>query len=167
MLQEASIVAQTDIACGFRNIASSVAVAHRAIERHASTRYTCIRNQSRQTRTSAAMRLTRQFRILVTLVMVCLAGTSAAQPADPIAPYRAIRDAFIEGYRVRGSLDRGRLLPAAAGLRALAAASTGELRARAMLELGTVERLQDQYAGAVAILTAAARSAEVLGVRDV
>lgn len=112
------------------------------------------------------MRLGRQFRILVTMVMVSLAGTSVAQPTDPVAPYRAIRDALIDGYRIQGSIDRSRLIPAVAGLQSLAAASSGELRTRALLELGTAQRLQDDYTGAVATLSEAARLAQSLGLRD-
>ena len=37
--------------------------------------------------------------------MVDLLGHAAAQPADPLMPYRAQRDAYIETYRVEGRID--------------------------------------------------------------
>ena len=88
--------------------------------------------------------------------MVDLLGHAAALPADPLMPYRAQRDAYIETYRVEGRIDRERLIPLATELAALVQSSTGETRVRGLLELGTVQRLANEFPRAVATLTEAA-----------
>jgi hypothetical protein len=104
--------------------------------------------------------------VVMAVVMVDLFGRAEAQPADPLASYRAQRDTVIETYRVEGRLDRERLTPVAHGLSALVESSTGETRVRALLELGTVQRLGFDVLGAVATLGEAAKAAETSGLHD-
>ena len=92
---------------------------------------------------------------------------ASAQPMDPLAAYRAQRDAFIEAYRVGGTIDLSQLAPAERGLATLVQRSNGETRARALLELGTVQRLRNEFSVAAATLGEAAQAAQALGLRDV
>ena len=107
-----------------------------------------------------------QFFTLMVAIMALSPAPAAAQP-DPVAPYRAVRDAFIENFRVSGSLDLSRLAPAARDLAALAASATGATKAQALLELGTIQRMRNEYAGAAVTLAQAARVATAAGLRDV
>ena len=104
---------------------------------------------------------------LVAFIMVVSTDPTAAQSTDPLAAYRAQRDAFIEAYRVDGTMDPSRLVSTETGLAALVRGSSGELRARALLELGTVQRIRNEFQTAIVTLTLAAESAEALGLRDV
>ena len=115
----------------------------------------------------AAIRLAGYVLILIGLMAMSAADPVAAQPVDPVAAYRAQRDAFIEAFRVRGTIDVAQLAPVESGLAALVHNSNGETRARALLELGTVQRLRDEYTDAVATLGQAAQAAQDLGLRDV
>jgi len=105
--------------------------------------------------------------VLAAAAMATFLGRADAQPADPAAPYRAQRDAFIETYRVEGRIESERLPPIASGLAALAQSSTGKTRARALLELGTVQRLANDFPGAIATLSQAAEAAKAAGLPDV
>ncbi len=104
---------------------------------------------------------------LMAVIMVDLFGRAVAEPADPLAAYRAQRDSFIETYRIEGRIDRERLPQIASGLAALVQSSSGETRVRALLELGTVQRLGNDFPGAVSTLGEAAKAAESSGLRDV
>ena len=98
--------------------------------------------------------------------MLSTANPSAAQTLDPVAPFRAQREAVVEGFRVGGSIDVGRLAIAASGLEAVAQKASGETRARALMELGTVSRMSNNYQRAIEAQTEAAKDAEALGLRD-
>src|SRR6185312_5990215 len=74
---------------------------------------------------------------LLAAVAVASFGHANAQPIDPVAKYRAQREAFVDAYRVDGQIDLARLAPIASGLSAIVQSSTGETQARALLELGT------------------------------
>ena len=50
-----------------------------------------------------AMRLARFLSAFAVIVVISSANSSAAQTADPIAPYRAQREAVLDGFRVGGS----------------------------------------------------------------
>jgi hypothetical protein len=113
------------------------------------------------------MRLTSFLLTLIALVVTSSSHSTAAQPADPLVSYRAQRDAFVDAYRVAGRIERERLNPAASGLAALVQNSSGEMRARALLELGIVRRLSNDFIGAVATLGQAAEEATALGLHDV
>ena len=108
----------------------------------------------------------------LTVLVVALIGFGAATPAnaqstDALDSYRAQRDAFIDGFRIEGKQDRSRLDALTSGLAALTQQSTGELHARALLELAGAQRMGDDYQGAIASYTEAAKAAEALGLRDV
>src|SRR5579859_440181 len=118
-------------------------------------------------RKGTAMRWAGDLLTLVALIMVSSIDSVVAQPADPLAAYRAQRDAFIEAYRVGGTADPSRLVPAETGLTALVLRSNGETRARALQELGTVQRLRNEFPSAVVTYTMAAQAAQDLGLRDV
>ncbi|HTI80331.1 MAG TPA: CHAT domain-containing protein [Acetobacteraceae bacterium] len=113
------------------------------------------------------MRLGGNLVALVVLVVMSTADPAAAQSADPLAAYRAQRDAFIEAYRISGAIDMSKLAPVESGLVGLVQRSSGETRARALLDLGKVQRLRNEFPEAVATLSEAAQAAQALGLRDV
>ncbi len=112
------------------------------------------------------MRLARSLSALAVIVVISSVNPSIAQPADPVAPYRAQREAVVEGFRIGGAIDAAMLAEAARGLEAVARSTSGETRARALMELGTVLRMNNDYQGAIAAQTEAARTAEALGLPD-
>ena len=97
--------------------------------------------------------------------MISSTGPATAQPTDPVAPYRAQREAVLSGYRIGGVLDSAKLAEAAIGLEAVAGTASGETRAQALMELGTVLRMNNNYEGAIAAQEKAAKEAEDLGQR--
>ena len=101
------------------------------------------------------------------LIVISATDPTAAQPVDPVAGYRTQRDAFIDAYRVGGTIDLSQLAPAERGLAALVQGSGGQIRARALLELGTVQRLRNEFEDAIATLSHAAQAAQALDLRDV
>lgn len=107
-----------------------------------------------------------RFFTLMVAIMALSPVPAAAQP-DPVAPYRAMRNAFIEDFRVSGRLDPSRLAPAARDLATLAASATGPTKAQALFELGTIQRMRNEYAGAAVTLAQAALVATDAGRRDV
>ena len=120
------------------------------------------------------MRLARFLSALAVIVVISSANSSAAQTADPIAPYRARIEAVLDGFRVGGSFDFERerrqrsagLVDPARGLETIVQNAKGETRARALMELGTVRRLSNDDQGAIAAQTEAAREAGALGLRN-
>ena len=67
--------------------------------------------------------------------------SAGAQVADPIAPFHAANDAFLDTFRRTGMHDPTALLQNLPELEALAAANTGPLRARALLEIAFIQRI--------------------------
>lgn len=114
------------------------------------------------------MRSLRNVLIVVLLASIATAtlDRAGAQSTDALAPYRAQRDAFIDTFRVSGQQDRGQLDALTRGLAALAQRSTGELRARALLELATAQRMGNDFRSAIASYSQAAEAADKLGLRD-
>jgi CHAT domain-containing protein len=98
--------------------------------------------------------------------MILSAPVEAAEAPDPVAPFRAQREAVVDGFRVSGGLDTARLATAAEGLQAVVQGTTGEARARALMELGTILRMSNNYQKAIETQTEAAKEAEALGLRD-
>jgi len=105
--------------------------------------------------------------IVAALIEAATSGLAAAQSTDPLDRYRVQRDAFVDGFRVSGQQDRRQLNALTSGLAALAQRSTGEVRARALLELGTAQRMGDDFQAAIASFSRAAEAAQPLGLRDV
>jgi CHAT domain-containing protein len=78
----------------------------------------------------------------------------------------AQRVAFIELFRVKGTIDSASLARMAKRLEPLVQNATGETRAKALVELGTVFRMSNDYQRAIKTHTEAAREAEALGLKD-
>ncbi len=112
------------------------------------------------------MRLARSVSALAMIVMISSASIAAAQRADPVARYRAETEAVVDRFRVSGAIDKDALAQAASGLEAVVQNASGETRARALMQLGTVLRMSNNYQGAIAAQTEAAKQAESLGLRD-
>ncbi len=112
------------------------------------------------------MRAALSLSAFAVIVMISSANLSAAQTGDPVAPFRAEREAVVEGFRVGGSIDAASLAVAARGLEAVTQNAAGETRARALMELGTVLRMSNNYQKAIEAQTEAAKEAEALGLHD-
>lgn len=112
------------------------------------------------------MRSAISLSVLGMIIMATSANLSSAQISDPVAPFRAQREAVVEGFRVGGSLDTASLVAAARGLEAIVGNASGETRARALMELGTVLRMSNNYQKAIEAQTEAAKEAQALGLRD-
>ena len=94
-------------------------------------------------------------------------GIAEAGPADPLTPYRAAREAFIENFRVSGARDPAPLVQHLPELQSIAARTSGELRARALLEIAEIQRLSNAASEAVPSYTRAADAAARLGGSDI
>src|ERR1700716_3611215 len=97
--------------------------------------------------------------VLMVVIMIDDLGPAQTQSGDPLTPYRAQRETYLEKYRVEGRIEHELLIPAASGIAALVQNSRGEMRARALLELGIVQRLINDFKSAVATLGLAAQEA--------
>ena len=107
--------------------------------------------------------------IVLTFVMISMATAPSgarAQPLDPIQPFRAEREAYAQAFRVAGRQEKDRLARAAVGLAGLIDSSTGPTRARAWLELGTVQRLSGNLTASLAAFEQARLAAEAAGLAD-
>ena len=105
---------------------------------------------------------------LTTLMALMMSVQVAhAEAMDPIAPYRSAREAFQTNFRVSGAHDPAVLTQNLRGLRSLAAANSGELRARALLEIAYIERVSNAFAAAASTYTQAADIAGPLGRADI
>jgi len=98
---------------------------------------------------------------------VLISGVVRAHADDRVAPYQAAREAYINTFRVSGKHELGPLAPLERDLRSLADTTSGEVQARALFELGSVQRLSDQFPQSVSTLTRAAQLATQLGRSDV
>ena len=65
-----------------------------------------------------------------------------------------------------GAINTAALSREASGLEALVKTANGEMRARALMQLGTVLRMSNNYQAAITAQTEAAREAEALGLKD-
>jgi CHAT domain-containing protein len=105
--------------------------------------------------------------ILAVIAIAASAGRAEAQSATLLAQYRSQLEAFRQTYRVDGRIDNERLVELARGLDALVRSSSGETRARALLELGNVQRMHNDFRDSVTTMTRAAQAADALRLRDV
>ena len=103
----------------------------------------------------------------IALGMVGFVACAEAQPADPLGSYRAQREAYAETFRVEGRGDHQRLTRIANEIAALVQSSSGQTRARALLELGLVRRLNGETPEALAVLGQAVQEAASNGLNDV
>lgn len=108
----------------------------------------------------------RWSRSLALVAGLLVSATMSVRAEDPLARYQAVREAVIERFRASGVADTTPLGPAVVELQSLAARSTGELQARARVELGTMVRLQGDTGRAASILTEAAEASEAHGLKD-
>src|SRR5712671_7658472 len=118
-------------------------------------------------RTGATMKSLSGVVILTVIAIAASAGRAEAQSTALLAQYRTQREAFVQTYRVDGRIDNERLVELAQGLDALVRSSSGETQARALLELGTVQRMHNDFREAVTTLSRAAQAADALRLRDV
>jgi CHAT domain-containing protein len=105
--------------------------------------------------------------ILAALVEAATLDLARAQSADVLDRYSAQREAFVDGFRISGHQDPTQLAALTSGLAELARGSSGELRARALVELGTAQRMGNDFQDAITTYSKAAAIAETLGLRDV
>jgi CHAT domain-containing protein len=106
------------------------------------------------------------FQLAATGMLAALALGAMAR-ADPLSEAKQAREAYVQTYRETGRVDPSSLAPSVPLLVALAAASDGSTKARALYELGTIERMTDDYSNAAATLAEAAELAAASGAGDV
>jgi CHAT domain-containing protein len=92
---------------------------------------------------------------------------ASAQSTDALDRYRAQRDAYVDGFRISGQQDASQLAALTRGLAQLAQQSSGEPRARTLVELGTAQRMSNDFRSAITTFSAAAEMAKMLGLSDV
>lgn len=95
------------------------------------------------------------------------AHVAHAKAPDPIAPYRAAREAFVRNYMVTGASDPAALSQNIPKLKSIAATISGEVRARALLELGYIQRVSHALTEAASTYAQAAKAATPLGRTDI
>jgi CHAT domain-containing protein len=100
-------------------------------------------------------------------LLVAMLASFAVLAADPLDQYRAEREAWMNDFRVNGTFNVARLKPLIGAVSVLAGSAVGETRARVLLELGTLQRLEFDMGAAAATLTEAAAVAATVGLRDV
>jgi CHAT domain-containing protein len=99
-------------------------------------------------------------------VIALLSSGSLAQ-TDPLSEAKQARDSYVRAFREAGRIDPAVLAPSVPALEALAATSNGVTKARALYELGTIQRMTNHFSQAAATLTEAANLATASGARDV
>lgn len=87
--------------------------------------------------------------------------------ANTIVQLRAARDALIEQFRVHGTLDRDNARAIERDIETVVQTSEGEMRARALYELGQIQRLTGRFEEAIPTYERAALAAEGGGLADV
>ena len=106
-------------------------------------------------------------RFLVALALVVGGVPAHPQGSDPVAPYRSANEAFLRNFRVTGAHDPTVLRRNLPGLQSLAETASGELRARALIEIAFIERVSNAFAQAADTYTQAADLAARLGNNDI
>src|SRR6516165_2375992 len=100
-------------------------------------------------------RLKACFGLVAIGVIATLSSGSIAQP-DPLFEAKQARDAYVRTFRETGRIDPALLAASVPALEALAAASDGATRAKALYELGTIERMTNHFSHAAVTLAEAA-----------
>ena len=109
-------------------------------------------------------------RLFAIVVAICASHAAAYAEDDPIKPYQAALEDVREHFWKSGLLGAtisASLAPIENGLQALANRSTGGLRARALLELGRTQRMNNSYAESIQTLTESAQLATAAALPDV
>ena len=96
-----------------------------------------------------------------------IVSLGSAAPPDPLADAGQARDTYVRTFRESGRSDPGLLAPSVPQLQARVATSSVATKARALYELGSIQRLTNEYARAAATLTQAAELAAASGAPDV
>jgi CHAT domain-containing protein len=96
-------------------------------------------------------------------VVIFIIDPTTGQAEDRIESYRATREDYITNFRVTGRHDPAPLVRLERDLKLLVPTTGGEDRTRALLELGEVQRLANEFPEAVSTLGGAAESAARLG----
>jgi hypothetical protein len=89
------------------------------------------------------------------------------QTADPVAPFRAVREQFIARYRETGQRGEQTLIEAENRVANLAGHCSGAALAQALVELGTMQRLREAFQTAIETLTEGAQLAVAAGRTDI
>lgn len=110
---------------------------------------------------SALLRLSIIIPILVILI-VC----SNAETIDTLEQLRAARDAYINNFRIHGTLDQEKASAIELDINDLIEASDGEQRARALFELATILRIRNQFKSAIDNYESVAATAAELGNKE-
>ena len=109
-------------------------------------------------------------RLFAIAVAISASHATAYADDDPVKPFQAaiadVREHFWKSGALGASLNAS-LAPIEAGLQALANRSTGGLRARALLELGRTQRMDNAYAASILTLTECAKLADAAALPDV
>src|SRR5262245_726128 len=113
-----------------------------------------------------ASRLTTRLALLAVGLITLLSSGSLAQ-SDPLSEAKQARDSFVQAFREAGRIDPAVLAPSVPALQALIAASNGATKARALFELGTIQRMTNHFPQAAATLAEAANLATASGAGDV
>lgn len=111
--------------------------------------------------------LKRALFICVVVKGMAIVSLGSAAPPDSIADARQARDTYVRTFRESGRTDPALLAPSVPLLQELAAASSSTTKASALYELGSIQRLTNDFARAAATLTQAAELAAANGAPDV
>ena len=123
-------------------------------------------NSTAEAKVGSQLRLGR-LAFLIMAIAVVLACAVRTYAKDRLEPDRAVLDAYISEFRVSGTRDPAALAKLQRDLHSLVGATSGEEQAQALLELGRVQRITNQFTEAVATLTSAAELAARVGRSDV
>jgi CHAT domain-containing protein len=104
---------------------------------------------------------------LLSASIAWFSGANCALAGDPVEPYRSAREAYLTAFRVSGARDPATPAKLERELRAIVAQTGGETQARALFELGSDQRLANDFPAAVLTLSNAASTATTAGRSDV
>lgn len=113
------------------------------------------------------MRNAKVHGLLAVLVLLGAAAGALADGSDPVAPYKAARDAFVSNFRQTGGHDPTVLRRNLPGLQALAQTGTAEIRAKALIEIGYIQRVSSEFEPAAETYAHAANVAASIGNTDI
>jgi len=109
------------------------------------------------------MRNARVLRVLAAFALLGAAASARAQAPDPVAPYKAAHDAFVNNFHQTGGHDPTVLRRNLPGLQALAQTGSPEIRAKALIEIGYIQRVSSEFEPAAETYTHAANVAASIG----
>ena len=98
-------------------------------------------------KTKVRSTLKAYFELVTIGAIVMLSSGFGAQP-DWLSEAKQTRDTYVRTFRETGRIDPALLAPSVPGLEALAATGDGATRARALYELGTIQRMTNNFSHA-------------------